>query len=598
MSANRTRLLFADDTDLKSVVLGRPEFDVQVAGSTDEALRLSSASALPGAIVLPAMGATVDGVQVCRAVKATPQGRSIPVLLVLPADMSAKRDGCFAAGADDVIFTPLDAADIASRLDRNAAPFRNAPRATVDLVLRLASPTGNAVVDAQATQISREAVQVILPGGISPPAPGILVRTVFTLYEGGTLQVWARVAAVNDPPRTVLRFVGLTDAERKAIDYFVDFYLKRAGVAAPAAKPGAAPASPAAEANGGPAATPPAQSAAELLSALDAETVPPKEQSALGIGEQIRFLAEATLDEIAEAASSLAAGRMNTPVPKGFDAQRLKGFLPRLAPAETSALRGTTMYNSLLNDLRGTSAARLRLFELTIAVRESAGRVDRTTTERICLEAINEAQQIHNGLESRFQELLKAGNTAAIRDLTPVKAGILSACVDLKNVLDREILGKDPASAPRGIAKAPSQVRYERLDPGAAAEKAAAKSDKPSRDKAMPAPSGGGGKRIFVVLLLVALAGGAVWSNRGRFVDTTPPFKPELIQFSSNGVRVWTSYTEPLTNTLTYVVDDSWKTASEASRNAAIDEMVKRAGSAKYVRVVDYRKRELAHRDL
>lgn len=582
MSANRTRLLFADDTELlapaRTGILGRPEFDVQMAASTDEAIRMVSENVL-GAVVLPASG-SIDGVQVCRAVKSTSQGKAVSVVLALPADASARRDACFAAGADDVAFPPIDAAELAARLDRNAPAFRGAPRAMVELIVRLASPTGNAVVDAKAQQISREAVQVALPAGIAAPAPGILVRTVFTLYEGGTLQVWARVAPSPDAGLTVLRFVGLTEAERRAIDYFVDFYRKRAGV-----QPEPAAAQP--ETGG--------QSAEDLLRSLEAPPPASGETSALAAGETIRLLQSATLDALADCAAGLAAGRGDQKVPNGFDAARMRNWLPKLAPAETSALRGTTMYNSLLADLRATSAAKIRLFELNFVLRENGSRVDKGSAERIVLAAIAEAQQIHNGLEARFQDLLRGGNTAAIRDLTPVKGGLLSACVELKATLDRDVLGKEGAgAAARNVPKVAQPVRYERneVSSSAAPEKSG------RADAKSAAPSGSGRKRMGLVFLLVLLAAGAAWSNKGAFVTTKPrPFLPGSVQFETNGVRIWTSTRNFSTDTVTYVIDGSWDLASEEQRAAAVEEMVKRADDVKHVRVIDYRKRELATRD-
>lgn len=591
MSANRTRLLFADETDdllapARNGILGRPEFDVQSAASTDEAIRIVT-ERVPGAIVLPADGTAIDGVQVCRSVKSTPQGKAVPVVLVLPAHASARRDACFAAGADDVAFAPVDAVDLAARLDRASPPFRSAPRAAVELIVRLASPTGNAVVDAKAAQISREAVQVALPTGISPPASGVLMRAVFTLYEGGTLQVWARVAPPADTGKTVLRFVGLTDAERRAIDYFVDFYLKRAGGTAPAA-----PASQSPPAGGG------GQSAEDLLASLEAPPPASSQASGVEVAETLRLVGGATLDALADCATGLAAGRGDTSVPAGFDPARVRNWLPKLAPAETSALRGTTMYNSLLADLRATSAAKIRLFELNIVLREHGARVDKTAAERTVLAAISEAQQIHNGLEARFQDLLKGGNTAAIRDLTPVKGGLLSACVELKTTLDRDVLGKEIAGAARNVPKVVQPVRYDRPDPAAAAAAAAAE-NKPSRGVSTESGAGASkGKRIRIALLLVMLGAGAVWSNRRVFIpEAAPPFLPPIVQFETHGVRVWMSSTDSASDTTTYIIDGSWALVDAAAREAAVEALVQRAGDVQRVRVIDYRKRELATRE-
>lgn len=588
VSANRTRLLFADDTDLlaraRSGIVDRPEFDVVLAASTDEALQHVAGAPQPGAVVLPADGA-IDGLQICRVVKAAANGGRVPVILALPANESSKRDACFAAGADDVLFAPVEVADVAARLDRATPAFRGAPRAEVELVVRLASPIGNAVIDAMGSQLSREALQVTLPAGMPPVPAGQLVRAVFTLYEGGTLQVWARVAAPLDSRRVVLRLVGLTEPELRAIDYFVDFYLKRTATA-PDATNGGAPAAGA--------------SAEELLQSAAVPEAPARPVSAaaptLAPGETVRLLAEASLDELAAVAAVFSSGREGK-VPRGFDSARIRAWIPKLSSTETSALRGTTMYNNILGDLRSSAAARLRLAELTAALREAGTSVDGKTAESAVLSAIAEAQQIHSALDAGFHDMIKAGNTSAMRDLQPVKAGLLSACVELKAVLDRDVLGKEAAAAGAKAAPkaAPSQAKYT-LD---VAQKAEPRPERMSKEsKSTPAPEGSGAARkIGIAVLLVALAGGAAWSNLSRFSPATPPiFRPDTVLFEVQGVRVWNSTSDG--ETITWILDGSWDVSNEEARTAAVDEMARRSAGMKRMRVIDYRAKELVARDL
>lgn len=588
MSANRTRLLLADDTDLlaraRPGIVSRPEFDVVMAASTDEALQVMADAPPPAAIVLPADG-SIDGLQVCRTAKTGSNGRPF-VLLALPADGSARRDACFAAGADDVLFAPVEAADIAMRLDRGASGFRNAPRADVELVVRLANPSGSAVIDAKGMQISREAIAVQLPSGTSTPAGGMLVRTVFTLYDGGTLQVWARVAQSGADRRTVLRFVGLTEAERRAIDYFVDFYLKRTGATTAQGAP----------ANGEPTS---GSSAEELLmsASIPGQGAEHASSRPVAYGELIRQVAIATLDELAEVASKLAAGRPAT-LPEGFDAGRIRSWLPRLSSAETSALRGTTMYNNILVDLRKSAAARIRLMEMASLLKEGGSRVDKRTTEQIVLEAIAEAQQIHNSIDGGFQDLIRAGNTAAMRDLQPVKTGLLSACVDLKGALDKEVLGKEAeAASPRPPVVPKSPTKYT-TDPAAKSDKA---KDPVSKEKGLaPRTSSGSVKKIGLAVTLVALAAGAARSNLPAFqaADSPRVFRPEDVLFETNGVRVWMSTVNTADESITYIVDGTWALASEEQREAAMTDLAARSAGRKRMIVLDYRNQQVAERDL
>lgn len=593
VSANKTRLLFADDTDLlaraRPGIMDRPEFDVVMAASTDEALQLAADAPL-GAVVLPAFG-EIDGLQVCRTLKGAAHGRTL-VILALSADESSRRDACFAAGADDVIFAPIDAADIATRLDRKATGFRTAPHAEVELVVRLASPTGNAVVDAAGQRISREAIQVTLPAGMPPPNAGLLLRVVFTLYEGGTLQVWARTA----PPGsggTVLRFVGLTEPERRAIDYFVDFYLKRSG----ATNGSAAAQDPPATAGGA--------SVEDLLLSAGIPEAP--KQSAVAATEidrnaVVRALSEAPLEEIAAGVTSLVNGRVPA-LPAGFDLARVRAALPKLTQTEVSALRGTSMYNSILGDLRDCAASRVRLVEMAAVLREGGARLDKRSAEQAALGAITEAQQIHNALDAGFQELLKGGNTAAVRDLGPVKAGLLSACVELKTALDRDVLGKEVALAPNSKVppRTPKQTKYS-VDVPAKGEP---RSERPTKEpkeskepKALDVGDSAGRRRRVMAVVLVALFAGGIWSNRDIFgVPPKPPaFRPEIVLFESNGIRVWMSSVDGTGTTITWIVDATYEEAVPEARTKLFDDLVSRSPGMKNVRLIDYKGAELATR--
>lgn len=622
MSANKTRLLFADDTDLlaraRPGIIDRPEFDVVMAASTDEALQLAADSPQPGAVVLPADG-SIDGLQVCRVLKAVPDGRAV-VILALSADDSAKRDACFAAGADDVLFAPIEAAEIARCLERGATGSRAAPRAHVELIVRLASPTGNAVVDATGLQLSREAILVSLPAGMPAPKAGLLLRVVFTLYEGGTLQVWARTS-LPDKTRTVLRFVGLTEPERRAIDYFVDFYLKRAGAetaATPNATTNGAGNGHAAEAAepdelllSNDDAPPTSSASAEnlILSAEipDAPAPLPARSASPGAdqsdkNETLRLISEASLDELADAASLFASGR-SASLPAGFDGARVRAMIPKLSATETSALRGTTMYNTILGHLRDCAAARVRLVEMAVVLREGGSRLDKRTAEGAALGAITEAQQIHNALDAGFQELLKGGNTAAVRDLGPVKAGLLAACVDVKAALDRDVLGKEAVAANAKVPRSPTATRYAPAEPPVKGEPRPERTTKESKEKRKPDfnTGTGRGRKIAMGVLLVALFAGGAWSNRGLFgvkPPLPPPFLPEYILFESNGVRVWTQSVDSAGTTVTWIVDSTIQDASPEARAKLFEDLITRSPGMKRVRLIDHRGTELDTRAL
>lgn len=561
MSAVRTRILFGDDTDLlaqaRLAVLSRADLDVVMAGTTEEALEIASMNPRPRAAILPAKG-EIDGVEVCRRLKSSAP-ETMVLLALAPGDVAA-RDACFLAGADDVVFAPIDAADLVTRIGAARGPaFRQAPRAEVALALHLQGSTTGPVIECRGLQISTDAIAVQLPNGLQTPPPGTLVRAIFTLYEKGTLTVWARFAP-GDAGGAAIRLVGLHEQERRSIGYFVEFYRK--GATARAAVEEVTNevtlANPAASAT-----TTTTTMPAKTHGGLPVEDLKPSDRT-------LHELVNADLDGIASAAALVTAGRESTASPpSGFSVLRFRTLVPKLAPAEVSALRGTTMHNDILGDLRLCSGAKLRLFEMNAQIRSGAAGMSKIAAEQAVMAVIAEAQQIHKTLEAALEARVKAGNTDAVRDLGPVNVGLVNACIDLKRTLDVEVLKKTATNV--GPGAAPTQTKYDH----------AAKEDesaRPATAKPRQEPAGKG-RRIALTLVIAGALSVAIWQNyRLLNPPAAAPFTAPAFLWASGDAHV---VQEAKRETgMIFVVDGTWKTAPQKDRDAALAKMATRAALA------------------
>jgi DNA-binding response OmpR family regulator len=627
MSAVRTRILFGDDTDLLGAVrasfAARPDLEVITAASSEEALRALTGPDRPRLVILPARG-DVDGIAICRQLKSA-GAPEVGVVLVLPATAFDLRDECFAAGADDVVFAPIDAAGMSARLESRAgAPFRSAPRATVDLAVHVHASAAGPVLECRALQISREALLIELPTGVGLPPAGMLLRAAFTLYEGGTLTVWTRAAVAQD--RAVLRMVGLAEHELRAIDYFVDYYLKSATARAAVEEvTGSTPVAAVAPVRAAPVqevpepellleaepepaprpvvmprATPTARPVAEptVAEILGIEIAPPSMPARSNPGlimvedlkatdTTIRQVVDTSLDAIAECATEIAAGReAQAKIPEGFSVLRMKVFVQKLAPAEVAALTGASPYEDILLDLLCAVATRIRLMELHAQIKGGGGTLDKQAAKSSAKAAIAEAQQIHKNIETALQARVKIGDKSAMRDLGPVSTGIVQVCVELKKALDTDVLGRRKQTGvgdpPMPVPAGPAKFEKPKEQP---AGKAATASG--SKKSSGPAQGPKSSTPLMIVILVVGVGVSAYFNRRYFMKIPEPEFRAPHVELELGTLRVWMVQENQLD--LSFIVDDSWKHLSDAEKAAALEDFAKRAAEAHKLeaRVID-----------
>jgi DNA-binding response OmpR family regulator len=104
-------LLAEDDTDIQLIArlaLRRAGFEVSVAGDGEQALAAVAASR-PDAVLLDWMMPGVDGLEVCRRLKAAPETADLPIVFLTAKSQSSEIERGLALGAIGYITKPFDA---------------------------------------------------------------------------------------------------------------------------------------------------------------------------------------------------------------------------------------------------------------------------------------------------------------------------------------------------------------------------------------------------------------------------------------------------------------------------------------------------------
>lgn len=104
-------LLAEDDTDIQLIArlaLRRAGFEVSVAGDGEQALAAVAANR-PDAVLLDWMMPGVDGLEVCRRLKAAPETADLPIVFLTAKSQSSEIERGLALGAVGYITKPFDA---------------------------------------------------------------------------------------------------------------------------------------------------------------------------------------------------------------------------------------------------------------------------------------------------------------------------------------------------------------------------------------------------------------------------------------------------------------------------------------------------------
>ena len=230
----RRCILVVDDTplfrDIESLFLARSGRVVTARDAEDglAALRRERPDVAVIDLHMPGMG----GDAMCRAIKADPELRSTPVILVTGSDAPEDHASAIRAGADDVLAKPLSRVTLIHAVNRflRSPVLRGLARVHLETAVRIRLPDEDAWGTAR--NLSRGGIFVELE---HPILPHTEVELEFRLPDGPTplaptaQVVWNRRGAPDAPMGLGLQFLALDGASAQRIEAFVHEHLPAAG---------------------------------------------------------------------------------------------------------------------------------------------------------------------------------------------------------------------------------------------------------------------------------------------------------------------------------------------------------------------------------
>ena len=114
------KILAVDDTleavELLRIMLETSGFEAITALTAQKGLRLAAEEGLSAAL-LDLMMPDIDGLEICRRLRADPETANLAILIVTAANEPEVVDRAEAAGADGLIYKPVDLYDLIARLN-------------------------------------------------------------------------------------------------------------------------------------------------------------------------------------------------------------------------------------------------------------------------------------------------------------------------------------------------------------------------------------------------------------------------------------------------------------------------------------------------
>ena len=105
----------ADNFDVIEILLFNQNYQLHYAASGQDAIA-SLETFKPDLILLDVMMPEIDGIEVCKIIKAMPQWQIVPIIMVTALSSKSDLANCLNAGADDFISKPINSIELRARV--------------------------------------------------------------------------------------------------------------------------------------------------------------------------------------------------------------------------------------------------------------------------------------------------------------------------------------------------------------------------------------------------------------------------------------------------------------------------------------------------
>lgn len=225
-------LLLVDDAELFLVMeksfLSRKELDLHSATSGTEALKIAETSK-PDLILLDLHMPGMEGDEVCTKLKANPDTKHIPVIIVTSERNPETLKRCINAGCDRIIYKPFTRASLMGAVQEILVMIqRRYQRSDVNLAC---------TVGVEGLELNTT-IHVLSKGGAFiemgiPPDAGSEIEVSFSLpdsnYTISTAAIvrWAASVRRGGPLGMGVEFLTIGEAERELIQVYIDEEIKK-----------------------------------------------------------------------------------------------------------------------------------------------------------------------------------------------------------------------------------------------------------------------------------------------------------------------------------------------------------------------------------
>jgi len=153
-----TKILIVEDEEALATLLeynlGKEGFDAALAGDGEEAM-LKIVEEAPDLVILDWMLPKVSGIEVCRRLRARPETRNLPIIMLTARSEESDRIRGLETGADDYLTKPFSTNELIARV--RAVLRRIRPGLADDTVT-----VGNLLVDRVSHKVMREDKEIHL----------------------------------------------------------------------------------------------------------------------------------------------------------------------------------------------------------------------------------------------------------------------------------------------------------------------------------------------------------------------------------------------------------------------------------------------------